>query len=158
MIASSTSAGPGRRISALPGWLGEALALGLVILAIVVATVWGTLVLYYLAPGPGGIRTAAAGFAFLGLSGLAGLPRRRVPVSLMAALIPAAMIWNGAKPSADRDWQPEVAVLPHAEVNGDLATVHAIRNFDYRIETDFTPAHYDKTRDLRKLDRVDLVG
>ena len=28
-------------------------------------------------------------------------------------------------------------------------TVHNIRNFDYRTETDFTPAYYDRTFDLR---------
>jgi hypothetical protein len=45
--------------------------------------------------------------------------------------------WNSPKPSNDRDWQTEVAVLPHATINGDLVTVHNIRNFDYRTETDF---------------------
>ena len=37
-------------------------------------------------------------------------------------------------------------------------TVHNIRNFDYRTETDFTPRYYDRTFDLRKLDSVDLVS
>jgi hypothetical protein len=51
-----------------------------------------------------------------------------------------------------------VAVLPYATINGDLVTVHNIRNFDYRTETDFTPAYYDRTFDLRRLDRVDLMA
>ena len=63
-----------------------------------------------------------------------------------------------ATPSNDRDWQPEVAVLPYATIDGDRVTVHNIRNFDYRTETDFTPAYYDRTFDLRRLDRVDLVA
>jgi uncharacterized protein DUF4105 len=66
--------------------------------------------------------------------------------------------WSSPTPSNDRDWQPEVAVLPHATIKGDLVTVHNIRNFDYRTETDFTPAYYDRTFDLRRLDRVDLVA
>jgi hypothetical protein len=37
-------------------------------------------------------------------------------------------------------------------------TVHNIRNFQYRTETDFTPAYYDKTFDLRELDSVDLIA
>ncbi|MGH8606061.1 MAG: DUF4105 domain-containing protein, partial [Gammaproteobacteria bacterium] len=36
--------------------------------------------------------------------------------------------------------------------------VHNICNFDYRTETDFTPAYYDKTFDLRKLESVDLIA
>jgi Domain of unknown function (DUF4105) len=66
--------------------------------------------------------------------------------------------WQGVEPSNDRDWQTEVAVLPYATVSGDLVTVHNIRNFDYRTETDFTPAYYDKAFDLRKLQGVDLVA
>src|SRR5207244_1722109 len=54
--------------------------------------------------------------------------------------------------------QPEVARLAYATIDGDLVTVHNIRNFDYRTETDFTPAYYDKTYDLKKLDSVDLVA
>ena len=41
---------------------------------------------------------------------------------------------------------------------GDRVTVHNIRNFDYRSETDFTPAYYDKTFDLRELQSVDIVS
>jgi len=39
-----------------------------------------------------------------------------------------------------------------------LITVHNIRNFAYRTETDFTPAYYDRTYDLTKLDSADLVA
>ena len=49
-------------------------------------------------------------------------------------------------------------MLPYATLDGDLVTVHNIRNFDYRSETDFTPAYYDKTFDLSKLQAVDLVA
>ena len=43
-------------------------------------------------------------------------------------------------------------------MNGDLVTIHNIRNFDYRTETDFTPRYYDKTFDLRQLDSVDVIA
>ena len=49
-------------------------------------------------------------------------------------------------------------MLPYATIDGDRVTVRNIRNFDYRTETDFTPAYYDRTFDLRQLDRVDLVA
>jgi hypothetical protein len=49
-------------------------------------------------------------------------------------------------------------VLPHATIAGNFITVHNIRNFDYRTETDFTPAYYDKTFDLSKLEAVDVIA
>jgi hypothetical protein len=47
--------------------------------------------------------------------------------------------WSTIEPSNDRDWQPDVAVVSYATINGDLITVHNIRNFEYRTESDFTP-------------------
>jgi hypothetical protein len=74
---------------------------------------------------------------------------------LFAALL---LCWSALKPSNNRAWQTEVAILPYATVDGDRVTVHNIRNFDYRTETDFTPAYYDKSFDLRQLDSVDLIA
>jgi hypothetical protein len=49
-------------------------------------------------------------------------------------------------------------VLPFATFDGDLVTIHNIRNFDYRTETDYTPRYYDKTYDLRRLDSADIIA
>jgi hypothetical protein len=132
-------------------------------LAIAVVTGWGALVLFYLAPGSQTVRTALAwGFAAVGLVTVGALAvrrgRRPALAVFAAALVLVLFAWASPTPSNDRDWQPEVAVLPHATIKGDLVTVHNIRNFDYRTETDFTPAYYDRTFDLRRLDRVDLVA
>jgi hypothetical protein len=66
--------------------------------------------------------------------------------------------WEGIAPSNDRLWVTESAVLPYATFEGDLVTLHNIRNFDYRTETDFTPAYYDRTFDLKQLNSVDLYA
>src|SRR5262249_35978855 len=141
------------------------MVLGLLLVALVIAvvTVWGSLVLFYLATGPEPARKAFAwGFAVLGLVAITALVvnRLRWPafVAYAVALVLVLVAWTMATPRNDRDWQPEVAVLPYATIKGDLMTVHNIRNFDYRTETDFTPAYYDRTFDLRRLDRVDLVS
>ena len=80
-----------------------------------------------------------------------------VAIGLAVAVALVLVVWGSARPSNDRDWPPEVAGLPHATVDGELVTLHDIRNFDYRTETDFTPAYYDRTFDLRSLDPLDLV-
>ena len=48
-------------------------------------------------------------------------------------------------------------MLPYATFEGDQVTVHNVRNFDYRTETDFTIRYDNRTYDLRQLDSVDLV-
>lgn len=64
--------------------------------------------------------------------------------------------WFSLQPSNNRDWLPDVAVLPYADIAGNQATIHNIRNCDYRTETDFDVHHYDKTFDLAALRTVDL--
>jgi hypothetical protein len=64
--------------------------------------------------------------------------------------------WLTLKPSNDRDWQPDLAVLSYAEINGNQVTFRNIRNCDYLTATDFDVRHYDRTFDLDRLQTVDL--
>jgi hypothetical protein len=138
---------------------------GLAIVAMIIAaaTVWGTGVLAFTGPGGPSLRTAlVTTFAVVGVAVTVALFVRawrwRAVLAFTAAVALVGGWWSTVRPSNDRDWQAEVARLPYATVNGDLITVHNIRNFDYRSETDFTVRYYDKSFDLRRLDRVDLVA
>jgi hypothetical protein len=73
-----------------------------------------------------------------------------------AGLLLVLAWWSSLKPSNNRDWQPDVAVLPYADITGNQTTIHNIRNCDYRTETDFDVHHYDKTFNLDTLRTVDL--
>jgi hypothetical protein len=64
--------------------------------------------------------------------------------------------WFSLQPSNERDWQPDLAVLPFADISGSQVALHNIRNCDYRTETDFDVRHYDKTFNLDKLQSADL--
>jgi hypothetical protein len=107
-------------------------------------------------------RAGAVVVALAGLVALAALFRRRLsawPFALLAAVFAVFLVfWSRVEPSNDRDWQPDVSVLPFASFEGDYVTLHNIRNFDYRSETEYTPRYYDKTFDLRELDAVDLYA
>jgi hypothetical protein len=132
-------------------------------LLLICATGWGVLAIYYSDLKSPVLRVAIAGtFGLLALIALVGLAsrrwRRRILLGYTVLFIILVGWWSTIKASNDRVWQPEVAVLPYATFEGDLVTVHNIRNFDYRSETDFTPAYYDKTFDLRQLESVDLVA
>jgi hypothetical protein len=124
---------------------------------------WGVLALYYFDHLSRDLRTGlAATFGLASVVALVGfvLPRwrRRALTAFLATFAALLSAWLSLAPSNDRDWQPDVAILPYADIDGDRITVHNIRNIDYRTETDFTPRYYDKTFDLRKLDGVDLVA
>jgi len=78
--------------------------------------------------------------------------------SVLVFLVVFALLlawWLKIPPSNDRDWQPDVAVLPYVDLDGDQVTIHNIRNAQYRSETDYTVHHYDATFDLKKLQSVD---
>jgi hypothetical protein len=124
---------------------------------------WGVLALAISGPRGEVLRyTLAAMFACAALGTLISLvlSRWRWRAFAAYAVLLAVVVawWRSIEPSNDRDWQADVAVLPYATIDGDLVTVHNIRNFAYRSETDYTPAYYDKTFDLRKLEGVDLVA
>lgn len=131
---------------------------------LIVATgAWGTFALYFDGPEHDTLRTfLASGFAGAGLVSLVGYgtPRFRwlATGSYLSLFVVLVMWWSMIEPSNDRQWQPEVALLPYATFDKNLITVHNIRNFDYHTETDFTPVYYDRPYDLKKLDSADLVA
>jgi hypothetical protein len=85
--------------------------------------------------------------------------RRWLAFGVFATLFALLVIcWLALEPSNDRVWQPDSAVLAYASIVGDRITLHNIRNFDYRSETDFTPRYYDREFDLEQLDAVDLFA
>ena len=61
------------------------------------------------------------------------------------------------RPSNDRDWEPDQAVLAYAQFEGDRVTVHNIRNCSYFTTEDYRVDHYDKTFDLGQLESVDFI-
>jgi hypothetical protein len=64
--------------------------------------------------------------------------------------------WLSLSPSNERDWQPDVRILPWAEIGTDHVTIHNIRDCLYLTETDYTVRHYSKTLNLADLRGVDL--
>jgi len=87
------------------------------------------------------------------------LPKRgRTLIGFLPVFAWIAVWWMSFPASNDRSWQRDVAVLPFADIAGDLVTLHNIRNLYYRTETDFDLRYYDRTFDLRKLDSVDLLA
>jgi len=124
---------------------------------LVLLTVWTVAALYFDAPVAWLRAPLAMTYAMCVLGVWLFVKRRWLAAALTAGSFGIVLAgWLVLKPSNDRDWQPDVAVLAYADISGNRLTVHNIRNCDYRSETDFDVKHYDKTFELDKLRSADL--
>jgi hypothetical protein len=115
---------------------------------------WTTLAIYYSnLPWPGlrlGLAVAFAAFAIWAF----WLSRRpRMPVAAYALTLGVIGWWLAIAPSHDRNWRPEVAVMPRAFIDGDRVHITGVRNFDCRSRNDYT-VHYEE----REIDLSHLTG
>jgi hypothetical protein len=131
-----------------------------VALLIAAMTGWAMLAIYYSDLPGDPLRIGLAVTFALAVVGLFLLLRARLALAGFAVAFAIVLLWWIAiEPSNERDWQTDVAVLPYATRDGDLITLHNVRNFDYRTsDQDFAPRYDDRTFDLRELDAVDLIA
>lgn len=119
---------------------------------------WMSAATYFSPLDPAWLRTALAGlFPVATLGALFVVrPLARVAQGVLVGFVVVLLAWLSIAPSNDREWQPDVASLAHAEVRGDRLVVHNVRNVDYRTETDFTVHYEDREYDLSKLRSLDI--
>jgi hypothetical protein len=68
------------------------------------------------------------------------------------------LVWWSLIPARnDRVWADDVARLATGSIAGDIVTLHDVRNFEWRSETDYTPRWEARTYDLNRLESVDMI-
>lgn len=134
----------------------------LLALALLCLSAWGAAALLIAGPQNNLSKALAAGMILLALFAISRLwsrRGRRLSAGLLLAVAGTWLVWwQSLAPSNDRQWQSDVAVLPSATVEGNLITLHNVRNFQYRSEYDYSPAYYDKQVKLDELVGVDLIA
>jgi len=132
----------------------------LAILAIVLLTGWAALAAYWSdIPNRTARTVLSVGIVLATILVFARIRRRGLRLLVLVTIFGSFFLWWASiEPSNDRNWQPDVSVLPFAEVNGDMVTVHNIRNFAYQTETNYTSHYYDKSFELNKLNSLDLIA
>ncbi len=120
-------------------------------------TCWGGMAIVYSNLPAGPRYGAAAAFVILALLSLI-LPRRgALKAAWFGAVFAIALgWWLTLPPSNDRNWAPDVALLPWAEVSGSSVTLRNIRDCVYRGEYDYDVRHYDRAFELGDLRTLDL--
>lgn len=127
-------------------------------LPVVLAAIWCGFALGFRLPAETVIRHGTGGlFVLLVVASLLWVRPLVKKLGALTVLFGAfAAFFATVQPSNDRDWSPEVARPPTAEVRGDTLIVRNVRNFDYRSETDFTERWEERTYDLAALQGADL--
>jgi hypothetical protein len=122
-------------------------------LVVLAGVAWAFGALYY--DGPSRLLAAANALGMLAVFGFVRPCRRKLAVFGIWFGVVLGW-WLTLKPVADGKWQPDVARIPWAEIEGDEVTIHNVRNFDYRTETDFTPRWETRKLRLSQLTGIDM--
>ncbi len=85
------------------------------------------------------------------------MAKRRWTVGTVVAMLALGAAWSLPRPSNDRPWIPNQAVLPEAEFLGDTVRIRDVRNTRYDSPEDYQPRYDDRTYDLGRLTRAWFV-
>ena len=141
------------RLSKLLRWL----LAGIKSLCLILLLGWGTLAIYYSnLPWAWARLGLAVVFFIFGVWAL-WFSRTLRAMAVFAALFVGVVVWfSSIKPSHDRPWRPEVAVMPRAFIDGDRVRITGVRNFEYRTLDDFTVRYEEREVSLSYLNSLDF--
>jgi uncharacterized protein DUF4105 len=123
----------------------------------VVLIAWATLAIYYSNLPWAGLRLALAGaFAAFAVWALWLSRRRSMSVAFLVLFLGVVAWWISISPMHDREWRPEVAVMPRAIIDGDRVRITGVRNFDYRTRNDFQVRYEEREVSLSHLTGIDF--
>jgi len=160
--ASAPARSGGRaRLALAARMAGRALAS----LAVALFGLWGCGALWYQARGgPGRILFIALWGALSVAAAVApwrraAVPRMRRAARAGYALAAAALLgwWMSLAPSNDRVWADDVSRMLGGTVQGPVATLRNVRDFDWRSESSYTPRWEERRYDLDQLVSVDMI-
>jgi hypothetical protein len=118
---------------------------------------WATLAIYYSnLPWPWLRALLAAAFMAFGVWALSRSRTLRRFLAFAGVFAGVVVWWISIRPSHDRPWRPEVAVMPRVSINGDRVRITGVRNFEYRSTYEFTPRYEEREVSLSALTSIDF--
>jgi hypothetical protein len=118
---------------------------------------WATLAIYYSnLPWAVSRLGLAAAFAAFAVWAFWLSHQRRMSVAVIVLFLGVVAWWMSIRPSHERNWRPEVAVMPRAIIDGDRVHLTGVRNFDYRTRDDFTVRYDEREVSLSHLVALDF--
>jgi hypothetical protein len=118
---------------------------------------WATLAIYYSnLPWPWLRLVLALAFLTFGFWVFWRARSRRALLAFAGLFLCVLVWWISIKPSHDRPWRPEVAVMPRATIDGDRVRITGVRNFEYYSKDDFTVRYQEREISLSHLASIDF--
>jgi hypothetical protein len=118
---------------------------------------WATLAIYYSNLPLTELRLVlAVAFAAFAVWGLWLSRDRRMSALVIMLFLGVVAGWISIRPSHDRNWRPEVAVMPRAVIGGARVHLIGVRDFDYRTRDDFTVRYEERDVLLSHLTGLDF--
>jgi hypothetical protein len=119
--------------------------------------VWASLAIYYSNLPWAWLRLVlAVAFAAFGIWALWLARRPRNYLAFAGVFLGVLVWWILIPASHDRQWRPEVAVMPRAIIDGDRVRISGVRNFEYRSRDDFTVRYEEREVSVSHLTAVDF--
>ena len=144
-------------VAARAGKVIGMLVRGLAHLCAFLALLWAALAINYSNLPWSWLRLAlAVAFAAFGIWALWITRRPRMRWVAAGLFLAVCAWWATILPSHDRDWRKDVAVMPHAVIDGDTVRIKDVRDFDYRSRNDFTVRYKEREVSLSHLTGVDF--
>ncbi|HEY0340395.1 MAG TPA: DUF4105 domain-containing protein [Steroidobacteraceae bacterium] len=131
------------------------------IFCVFLLAIWGSFALWFQVPHGFLLQSLVVGLWILfSLAIVVALWRGRLAggaTSFAVAFAGLFFWWWQIQPSNQREWADDVAQMTTGVVDGDHVTLHNVRNFDWRTNTDYVQRWETRTYDMRGLDSVDMV-
>ncbi|MFC4624380.1 DUF4105 domain-containing protein [Daeguia caeni] len=122
--------------------------------------IWGSLAMWYQLPfGKATTLSIIVGWLALSIYTIIGMIRKGCWKRLgLYGLLALALLgwWSTIRPSLDRLWAPELAHTVTGTIDGNLVTLHNVRDFKWTTASQATPQWKDETYDLDTITSVDV--
>jgi hypothetical protein len=130
-------------------------------LIIIFPAIWGGFALGYQTPGGQFFKSlCVALWGAFSFALLTAVWQGRITLGVIAfavALIGLLLWWTHLTPTNDHEWADDVARIATGTVDGSRVTLHNVRNFDWRSQTDYTQRWETRSHDLHHLQTVDMI-
>jgi hypothetical protein len=130
-------------------------------LVIIFPSIWGGFALWYQVPGGQFFKgLCVVLWGAFSVAMLTALWQGRLALAMVAftvALVGLLLWWMHLAPTNDRDWADDVARITTGTVDGSRVTLHDVRNFDWRSQTDYTQRWETRSYDLDRLRTADMI-
>lgn len=130
-------------------------------LAILLTGIWAGFAFWYQLPFSDIGRSIAIGGWLVFLIAMLVVTFRRRPLVALTihALAFAGILvwWHSIEPRLDRDWAPDVARTVTGTLDGNIATLANVRNFDWQTPEQATERWETRSYDLSKLTSLDII-